>query len=222
MYKNSAIYFHICNYCSATIHTLKTPWSGTLIQAENVAIYSNIVGSFTFGKLSKKSWVHFCTPVNVIRCCSGVITDVPMHFLVFPIEMTCYREIRRSVVRSSVQTCQLVCARATQQRLRKTCMTDPLFSWVSTLTYMYMCTYMFMFHVHCSTPCDYWPANVKSWLSIGIKLFVCVLLYLYILCCIYSFIKHSVRGQNQSTVPDNAFTSQKSKSWLIFTCKCTY
>ena len=29
---------------------LKTWWSGTLIQAENIAINSNIVGSFTFGK----------------------------------------------------------------------------------------------------------------------------------------------------------------------------
>ena len=47
--------------------------SGTLIQAENVAINSNIVfvGSFTFGKLSKKSWVRFCVPVNVILRCSG-------------------------------------------------------------------------------------------------------------------------------------------------------
>ena len=55
---------------------LKTRCSGALIQAENVAINSNIVGSFTFGKLSKKSWVHFCTLVNVIRCCLGPVKDV--------------------------------------------------------------------------------------------------------------------------------------------------
>ena len=66
-------FFH---FWSATIRNdphLKTQWSGTLIQAENVAINSDlvVVGSFTvLGNLSKKSWVHFCTLVNVIRCCS--------------------------------------------------------------------------------------------------------------------------------------------------------
>ena len=86
---------------------LKARWSGSLIQAENVAINSDIVGSFTFyvlGNLFKKSCVHFCTLVNVIRCCSGSSQMFPCTFLVFPIEMTCYHGIRHSVVRSSVRT----------------------------------------------------------------------------------------------------------------------
>ena len=56
------LYLLICN-----LPHHKCRWSGTLFQAENVAIDSIIVGSFTFGKLSKKSWVNFCTlniPVN--------------------------------------------------------------------------------------------------------------------------------------------------------------
>ena len=39
----------------------------------------------------------------------GVITDVPMHFLVFPIEMTCYRGIRRLVASFKVQNKSYKC-----------------------------------------------------------------------------------------------------------------
>ena len=39
-----------------------------LTAADNSAINSSIVGSFTFVKLSKKSWAYFCTLVNVKFC----------------------------------------------------------------------------------------------------------------------------------------------------------
>ena len=88
----------------------------------------------------------------------GVITDVPMHFLVFPIEITHYRGIKRSVVRSSVQTCKLVCTH-TQLRLQKTCMTDYCFTsfHFDVRVHMFMyCTCALQYAVW------YWPANVIS------------------------------------------------------------
>ena len=80
---------------SATIW-LKTRWSGTLIQGRkrcHELQYCICTLYDRFGKLSKKSWVHFCTLVNVIRCCStsGSSRTFPISCTlpyVFPIEMS--------------------------------------------------------------------------------------------------------------------------------------
>ena len=72
MYKNSAIfllffiYFFSLLFCNDP--HLKTRWSGTLIQAENVAINSDIVGSFTFGKSFEEILGSF---LSQIFCTSG-------------------------------------------------------------------------------------------------------------------------------------------------------
>ena len=93
-------FFHICNFCSATMYTLKLGDRVlSLIQAENVAInHCRIIHFWEIIKEILLSWVHFCTLVNVIRCCSGSSRTFPCT-LIFPIEMTCYRGIRCSVVR---------------------------------------------------------------------------------------------------------------------------
>ena len=116
-----------------------------------------------------------------------------MHFLVFIIEITCYHGIRGSVVRSSVPTCKLACAR-TQQCLRKTwCAWHRKYvhvilwlttvSWVSTLTYILYVHNFVCIHVHVHVQCTcvhvcrfrnhmhmgrmrlFWPCMIMVWNS---------------------------------------------------------
>ena len=161
MYKKWAIFFH---FCSATIRTLKLGDRVLLIiQAENVAINSDIVGSFTFVKSFKEILASFLYTRQCNSVLLGLITDIPMHF---PIEMTCYRGIRRSVVRSNVHKCKLV-LRAHTTVPPKACMTDNCF--MSFNFYLRVqdtcsctCTQYSTFQLQCTWP--EWESFGHAWL----------------------------------------------------------
>ena len=128
------IFSDFCNFCFATIRTLKLGdrvlsllYSSLVLSKQKTlpGINSDIVGigSFAFGKSFEEILGLFLYTRQCNLVLLGVITNVPMHFLVFPVEMTCYRGIRPSVVKSSVQTCKLV------MRLHTTAPPKNMYDW---------------------------------------------------------------------------------------------